>query len=112
MASVRRHITSTETVSPEEHAAQVASDPDLAGQVHDLLVLGELDDALQIVADESGEIQALCTYMPVTSAVGTNQSLIEAMRSIEAIGMRSAELGDPVQAMWCRMLNHRLEGEQ
>ncbi len=112
MASVRWNMSGAETVSPEEHAVLVAGDPDLAGRVHDLLVLGELDAAMRVVAEESSEIQAMCSYMPVTSAIGTNQSLIEAMASIDAVGSRSAERGDGVQAAWCRMLNHRLEGEQ
>jgi hypothetical protein len=101
--------TVTQTVSPEEHAALVAGDRHLAAQVYHFCVLGDTSDAVQIVSDEADEILALCTYMPVTSAIGANQSLIEAMRSIEDVRSDSTRRGDAIQAMWCRMLNHRLE---
>jgi len=112
MSSSRWTGSGTQTVSPEEHAILVASDRHLAAQAYQFLVLGDTPDALRIVADEARDIQALCTYMPVTSPTGTNRSLVDAMRSIEEVGDRCTQQGDAIQAMWCRMLNHRLEGEQ
>ncbi len=112
MARVRWQVSSYQTVCPEEHAELVAGDRFRSGQVYDLLVRGEMSDALQIVAAEAREIRALCTYMPVTSAISANESLVESIRSIARVGDRSTGQGDAVQAMWCRMLIHRLEGEQ
>ncbi len=112
MTRVRWQVSSNPTVSPEEHAELIAADPFRARQVYDHIARGEVPDALDVVAAEAGEIQALCSYMPVTSAIAANQSLLESMRSIEGVGDRCMRLGDAVQAMWCRMLIHRLEGEQ
>jgi hypothetical protein len=112
MTRVRWQVLNNPTVSPEEHAVLVAKDQFRARQVYDHLVRGEITDALQIVAAEAGEIQALCSYMPVTSAITTNESLDESMRSIQRIGDRCMRLGDSVQALWCRMLTNRLERVQ
>ena len=112
MARVRWQVSSNQTVSPVEHALLVANDQFRARQVYDHLMRGEVPDALQIVAAEASEIQALCTYMPVTSAIAANESLGESVRSIERVGERCMRMGDAVQAMWCRMLNHKLESEQ
>jgi hypothetical protein len=112
MTRVRWQVLNNPTVSPEEHAVLVAKDQFRARQVYDHLVRGEVTDALQIVAAEAGEIQALCSYMPVTSAITTNESLDESMRSIQRIGDRCMRLGDSVQALWCRMLTNRLERVQ
>ena len=112
MVRVRWQVLSNQTVSPDEHAALVATDQFRARQVYDHLVRGEIPDALQIVAAEASEIQALCTYTPVTSAITTNESLEESMRSIKQVDDRCMRMGDAVQALWCRMLTHRLEGDQ
>jgi hypothetical protein len=112
MTRVRWQVSSIQTVSPEEHAALVAGDQFRARQVYDHLIRGETTDALQIVAAEAGEIQALCTYMPVTSAISTNESLNDSILSIEMIGDRSRRMRDSVQALWCRMLIHKLEEER
>jgi hypothetical protein len=112
MTRVRWQVLNYQTVSPEEHAVLVASDQFRARQVYDLLVRGEFPDALEIVAAEAGEIQALCTYMPVTSAITTNESRDESIRSIEQVGDRFMRGRDSVQALWCRMLANRLEREK
>jgi hypothetical protein len=112
MTRVRWQVLSNQTVSPEEHAVLVASDQFRARQVYDHLLRGEISDALQIVAAEAGEIRALCTYMPLTSAITTNESLDESMRSIERVGDRCMLMRDSVQALWCRMLAHSLGREQ
>jgi hypothetical protein len=112
MARVRWQVLNNQTVSPEEHAVLVANDQFRARQVYDHLIRGEFPDALQIVAAEAGEIHALCTYMPVTSAIATDESLDESMRSIERVGDRCVRMGDAVQALWCRMLTQRLERER
>ena len=112
MTRVHWQLLSNQTVSPEEHAVLVANDQLRARQVYDHLLRGEVPDALQIVAAEAGEIQALCTYMPVTSAISTNESLIESIRSVEGVGDGCMRMGDAVQALWCRMLSHRLESER
>jgi hypothetical protein len=112
MTRVRWQELSNQTVSPEEHAVLVANDQFRARQVYDHLVRGEIPDALQVVSAEAGEIQALCTYMPVTSAITTNESLDESIRSIERVGIRCMRMGDSVQALWCRMLANRLDRER
>jgi len=112
MTRVRWQVLSNQTVSPEEHAVLVANDQFRARQVYDHLLRGEIPDALQVVAAEAGEIRALCTYMPVTSAITTNESLDQSMRSIERVGNRCTRMGDSVQALWCLMLANRLEREQ
>ena len=112
MTRVRWQMASFQIVSPEEHAVLVAKDQFRARQVYDHLLRREVTDALQLVAAEAQEIYALCTYMPVTSAISTNESLVAAMRSVQGVGDRYMHMGDAVQALWCRMLNHRLEAEQ
>jgi len=98
------------TVSPEEHAAFVAGDGHLAAQAYHYLVLGDTPDALRIVADEAREIRALCAGLPATSTSGTDRSLVEAVRAIEAVASRSLIRGDAVQAMWCGLLTSQLAG--
>jgi hypothetical protein len=112
MTRVRWRISNCQTVSPEEHTVLVAKDQFRARQVYDHLLRGELTDALRIVAAEAGEIHALCTYMQVTSAISTNESLLASMQSVQEVGDRYMQIGDAVQTLWCRMLNHRLQGEQ
>jgi len=112
MTRVRWQVLSNQTVSPEEHAQLVASDQFRARQVYDHLLRGEIPDALGIVAAEADEILALCSYMPVTSAIAINESLEESIRSIESVGDRCVRMRDSVQALWCRMLTRRLERER
>jgi len=86
----------------------VAEDRNLAAHFHLAFALDDIADALQLVAEEADEILALCTYMPLTSAIAASQSLVHSMGSIEEVASRSEIGGDIIQVAWCRTLNSRL----
>ena len=112
MAGEPSHAHTGPGVAPEDHAARVAGDRHLVAQFYQYCVLGDTPDALDIVVAEAEEIRSRCASMPVTTPVGADRTLFHSMRSIEEVAERCDRRGDTVQAMWCRMLNHQLEGHR
>jgi hypothetical protein len=105
-----RQTLTVRTVTPDEYATLVAEDRHLASEFAQLCTVGDTVDALQVVSEEAEGILAFCERMSATIPSVRNLSLLMSLKVIEEVAEQSDQLGDEVQASWCKLLNHKLLG--